>query len=126
MAERHSHQGMRGTSCAGLLLGAAALLWSPATGAQGTVSQALQVQQVQPRTMDRTLEGMRKGVLTRAMDGTAWIDGRAYTLPADALVENQSGRQLQVKDLRFDDVQYSVEYWLDGSQISQMVIYFPE
>ena len=76
--------------------------------------------------MDRTLEGMRKGVLTRAMDGTAWIDGRAYTLPADALVENQSGGSLQVKDLRFDDVQYSVEYWLDGSQISQMVIYFPE
>ena len=126
MAERYSHQSMRGTSCAGLLLGAAALLWSPATEAHGTVSQALQVQQVQPRTMDRTLEGMRKGVLTRAMDGTAWIDGRTYTFPADALVENQSGRQLQGKDLRFDDVQYSVEYWLDGNQISQMVIYFPE
>ena len=76
--------------------------------------------------MDRTLEGMRKGVLTRALDGTAWIDGRTFTLPADALVENRSGRPLPVKDLRLDDVQYSVEYWLDGNQISQMVIYFPE
>ena len=126
MARGRSDQRMRGTSCAGLLLGAAALLWSPATEAHGTVSQALQVQQVQPRTMDRTLEGMRKGVLTRAMDGTAWIDGRTYTLPADALVENRSGRPLPVKDLRLDDVPYSVEYWLDGNQISQMVIYFPE
>jgi len=25
-----------------------------------------------------------------------------------------------------DGVQYSVEYWLDGSQVSQIVIYFPE
>jgi hypothetical protein len=123
---RHSRQSMRGISCVGLLLGAAALLWSPANEAQGTASPALQVQQVQPRAVDRTLEGMRNGVLTRAMDGTAWIDGRTYTLPADVLVENRSGRSLSVKDLRWDDVQYSVDYWLDGNQIIQMVIYFPE
>jgi len=101
-------------------------MWSPPAEAQGTFSPALQVQQDQPRSMDRSLEGKRKGVLTRALDGTAWIDGTTYTLAADALVENRTGRSLQVKSLRLDGVQYSVEYWLDGSQVSQIVIYFPE
>jgi len=76
--------------------------------------------------MDRSLAGKRKGVLTRAMNGIAWIDGTTYTLAADALVENRTGRSLQVRSLRLDGVQYSVEYWLNGSQVSQIVIYFPE
>jgi hypothetical protein len=117
---------MLGTLCVGLLLGAAVLMWSPLAEAQGTFSPALQVQQDQPRSMDRSLEGMRQGVLTRAMNGTAWIDGRTYPLAADTLVENRTGNRLQVKDLRWDGVQYRVEYWLDGNQISQIVIYFPE
>ena len=58
--------------------------------------------------------------------GTAWIDGRTYTLTADTLVENRTGRRLQVKDLRWENIQFRVEYWQDGSQISQIVIYFPE
>ena len=126
MAGQRSHQSLVGTTCVGLLLGAAALVWSPTAEAQGTFSPALQVQQDQPRSMDRSLEGKRKGVLTRVMDGTAWIDGTTYTLAADALVENRTGRSLQVRSLRLDGVQYSVEYWLDGSQVSQIVIYFPE
>ena len=126
MAGQRSHQSLVGTSCVGLLLGAAVLVWSPPAEAQGTFSPALQVQQDQPRSMDRSLEGKRKGVLTRALDGTAWIDGTTYTLAADALVENRTGRSLQVRSLRLDGVQYSVEYWLDGSQVSQIVIYFPE
>ena len=126
MAGQRSRQSLVGTSCVGLLLGTAALMWSPMAEAQGTFSPALQVQQVQPRSIDRSLEGKRKGVLTRALNGTAWIDGRTYTLTADTLVENRTGRRLQVKDLRWENIMYSVEYWLDGSQISQMVIYFPE
>ena len=126
MAGQRSHQSLRGTSCVGLLLGAAVLFVGvPAVWGEGP-SSGLQVQQVQPRSIDRSLEGMRKGVLTRALNGTAWIDGRTYTLTADTLVENRTGRRLQVKDLRWENIQFRVEYWLDGSQISQMVIYFPE
>ena len=126
MAGQRSHQSLRGTSCVGLLLGAAVLFVGvPAVWGEGP-SSGLQVQQVQPRSIDRSLEGKRKGVLTRALNGTAWIDGRTYTLTADTLVENRNGRRLQVKDLRWENIQFRVEYWLDGSQISQMVIYFPE
>ena len=126
MAGQRSRQSLRGTSCVGLLLGAAVLFVGvPAVWGEGP-SSGLQVQQVQPRSIDRSLEGMRQGVLTRALNGTAWIDGRTYTLTADTLVENRTGRRLQVKDLRWENIQFRVEYWLDGSQISQMVIYFPE
>jgi hypothetical protein len=118
-----------GACCVGLLLGTAALTWAPTVWGQGA-SPALQVQQVQPRSMDRSLEGKRKGVLTRVKDATVWIDGTPYTLAADALLENQTGRFLQVNALRWDDVHYSVDYWLvpDSAdrQIAQMVIYFPE
>jgi len=109
-------------SCVGILLGAAALLWTPVAWGQGAFSGL----QVEVRSMDRSLEGMRKGVLTKAQDGTVWIDGRAYALAFDALVENRTGRRLQVRGLRLDDVQFSVEYWLDGNQITQTVINFPE
>ena len=126
MAGQRSRQSLRGTSCVGLLLGAAVLFVGvPAVWGEGP-SSGLQVQQVQPRSIDRSLEGMRQGVLTRALNGTAWIDGRTYTLTADTLVENRTGRRLQVKDLRWENIQFRVEYWLDGSQISQIVIYFPE
>ena len=113
---------MLGASCVGILLGAAALLWTPVAWGEGASSDL----QVEPRSMDRSLEGIRNGVLTKAKDGTVWIDGKAYTLAVDALVENRTGRRLQVKGLRLDDVQFSVEYWLDGNQITQTVINFPE
>ena len=118
-----------GVCCVGLLLGTAALTWAPTVWGQGA-SPALQVQQVQSRSMDRSLEGKRKGVLTRVKEGTVWIDGTPYTLAADVVVENQTGRFLQANALRWDDVQLSVDYWLvpDSAdrQIAQMVIYFPE
>ncbi len=121
---------MLGASCVGILIGAAAPLWPPMAEAQGTFSPALQVQQVPPRLMDRGLAGMRNGVLTRAKDGIVWIDGSAYTFAADALIENRSGRRLQVKDLQWDGVAYDVQYWLGtGSadrQITQLIIIFPE
>jgi hypothetical protein len=117
-------------SCVGLLLVAAALLCSPMAEAQDTFSPALQVEQHQPRSMDRSREGKRKSVLTRVKDATVWIDGTAFTLAGDALLENQTGRFLRVNALRWDDVQLSVDYWLvpDSAdrQIAQMVIYFPE
>jgi len=111
-----------GGSCVGMLLGVAALMWTPVVWGQGASSGL----QVEARSMDRSLEGMRKGVLTKAQDGTVWIDGRAYTLAVDALVEIRTGRRLQVRGLRLDDVQFSVEYWLDGNQITQTIINFPE
>ena len=128
MTGKIKRMSMPGASCVGILIGAAALLWSPMAEAQGTFSPAPQGQQGQPRLMDRSLAGMRKGVLTRAQDGTAWIDGKAYTFAADALIEYR-GRRLQVKELRWDDVDYDVQYWLGtGSadrQITQLFIDFP-
>src|SRR5437879_12493609 len=52
MAGQRSRQSLVGTSCVGLLLGAAALVWWPPAEAQGTFSPALQDQQVQPPSMD--------------------------------------------------------------------------
>src|SRR5438132_12985656 len=105
MAGQRSHQSLRGTSCVGLLLGAAVLFVGvPAVWGEGP-SSGLQVQQVQPRSIDRSLEGMRQGVLTRALNGTAWIDGSTYTLTSHTLVENRNGIPLQVKDLRCDTTQ---------------------
>ena len=124
-----TRQRILAASCAGLLLGATAPAWSPAAWGQGA-GQALQVQESQPRGMDRDLPGMQKGVLTKAKGGTVWIDRTAYTFAADAVIENKSRRSFQVKDLKWDDVEYPVDYWLEaessGKRITQMVIYFPE
>ena len=129
MTGKNAYKVMRGVTCIGLLLGAAAGIWSPVVLAQSAAS-GLQVQQVQPRSMDRSLEGMRKGVLTSAQDGIIRIDGTTHALAVDALMENRTGRRLQVTSLRLDGVQYPVDYWLApetaARQIARIVIYFPE
>ena len=133
MTGKNTYKVMRGVTCVGLLigllLGAAAGIWSSVVLAQSAAS-GLPVQQVQSRSMDRSLEGMRKGVLTSAQDGIIRIDGTTYALAVDALMENRTGGQLQGTSLRLDDVQYPVEYWLvpesAARQIARIVIYFPE
>ena len=116
-------------SCAGILIGAAALAWSPAAWGQGA-APAPQVQESQPRGMDRDLEGKQKGVLTKAKGETVWIDRTAYPLAPDAAIQGTSGRTVRAIELKWDDVDYSVEYWLGtestDKQIIQMIIYFPE
>ena len=80
--------------------------------------------------MDRDLEGKQKGVLTKAKGGTVWIDRTAYPLAADAAIQGTSGRTFRAIELKWDDVDYSVEYWLGtestDKQIIQMIIYLPE
>ena len=133
MTGKNTYKVMRGVTCVGLLigllLGAAAGIWSPVVLAQSAAS-GLPVQQVQPRSVDRSLVGMRKGVLTSAQDGIIRIDGTTYVLAADALMENRTGGQLQATSLSVDGVQYPVDYWLAPAsaarQIAQIVIYFPE
>ena len=129
MTGKNTYKVMRGVTCVGLLLGAAAWIGSPVVLAQSAAS-GLPVQQVQPRSMDRSLKGMRKGVLTSAQARTIRIDGTTYALAADTLIENRTGGRLQATSLRLDGVQYPVDYWLvpesAARQIAQIVIYFPE
>ena len=114
---------------AGLLIGAASLAWAPAGWGQG-VSPGPQVEQGEPRVMDRSLPGKRTGVLTRAQNGIVSIDRTAYPLAADAVIQTKSGKPLEKKNLKLDDVQHHVDYWLGtdsaDKQIVQLIIYFPE
>ncbi len=130
MAGQRSHQSLVGTTCVGLLLGAAVLMWSPTAEAQGTFSPAPQVQPAQPAKIDRSLPGSRTGILTRAKGGTVWIDRASYALAPNALVEKKAGTPLQLQDYQWDGVAYNVQYWLGtGSadrQITQLIITFPE
>lgn len=124
-----TRQRILAASCAGLLVSAAALTWSPAAWGQGALP-ALQVQESQPRGMDRDLEGKQKGVLTKAKGGTVWIDRTAYPLASDAAIQGTSGRTFRAIELKWDDVDYHVDYWLGtestDKQIIQMIIYLPE
>jgi len=132
MSGQHIGQRVLHGACAGLLLGAAGLAWSPAVWGQGT-SPAPSAQESHPRGLDRDLPGMRKGVLTQARNGTASIDRTIYTFAVDAVIQGRPGRgpgkSFQVSDLRWDGVEYPVDYWLATNadkQIIQMVIYFPQ
>ena len=115
---------------AGFLIGAASLAWSPAAWGQGASPAPLQVQEAPFRSMDRSLEGMRQGLLTRANNGVISIDRSTYTLAAGALIETKSGKPLSANMLKLEDVHYPVTYWLGtdstDKQITQLIIYFPE
>ena len=120
---------MLGASCVGILLGAA-LLWAPMAEAQGTFSTAPQVQPRQLAKIDRLLPGSRKGLLMKAQGTTVWIDRAMYSLAPGALVESNSGEPLPASSLKWDGVEFEVQYWLGtGSadrQITQLIITFPE
>jgi hypothetical protein len=90
--------------------------------AQGTVP-------IQPPKIDRSLPGMRKGVLTKVQGETVWIDGDSFTLAPRALVENRFGNTLEAAYYQASGVRWLVEYWLVPGQtrhINQMIITFPE
>lgn len=112
---------------AGLFIGVVSLTWAPAVWGQGADTQ---VQQGEPRSMDRSLPGKRQGVLTRARDGVASIDRSVYALAADAVIQSRVGKPFQANSLRLDSVEYRVDYWLGtdsaSRQIVQLIIYFPE
>ena len=130
MTGKITRTSMLGASCVGILIGAAALLWSPMAEAQGTFSPAPQAQPSQPAKIDRSLPGSRNGVLTKAKEGTLWIDRASYGLAPNALVEKRTGAPLRINDYQWDGVAYNVQYWLGtGSadrQITQLIINFPE
>ena len=114
---------------AGLFIGAASLAWAPAVWGQGALP-VQQVQQDEPRTMDKSLPGKRQGTLTRARDGVVSIDRTVYTLAADAVIQSRVGKPFQAGSLRLDGVEYPVDYWMGtdsaSRQIVQLIIYFPE
>ena len=124
-----SRTSMLWASCVWGLIGGAVLLWSPMAEAQGTFSQAPQVQPTQPAKIDRSRPGSRKGILTRAKGGSVWIDGVSYVLAPDALVEDKSGYPFKLRNYQWDGVVYNVQYWLGtGSadrQITQLIITLP-
>ena len=79
---------------------------------------------------DRLLPGSRKGLLIKAQGTTVWIDRAMYSLATGALVESNSGEPLPASSLKWDGVEFEVQYWLGtGSadrQITQLIITFPE
>ena len=113
-----------------VLIGAAVLTCSPMAEAQGTVSPAPEVQPTQPAKIDRLLPGSRKGLLMKAQGTTVWIDRAMYSLAPGALVESSPGDPLPASSLKWDGVEFEVQYWLGtGSadrQITQLIITFPE
>jgi len=120
---------MLGASCVGILLGAA-LLWAPTAEAQGTFSTAPQGQSSLPAKIDRSLPGSRKGLLMKAQGTTVWIDRAMYSLAPGALVESNSGEPLPASSLKWDGVEFEVQYWLGAGsadrQITKLIITFPE
>src|SRR3989442_15937088 len=127
MTGKIARTSMLGASCVGILLGAAALMWSPMVQAQSTFSPVPQVQSSPPAKIDRTLPGSKKGVATKAEGGTVWIDGRKYVLAPGALLEKGDGSSMQVSYLKFEGMNFEVEYWLwlgPDPQITQMIVKF--
>jgi len=118
---------MLGASCVGILIGAAALMWSPMAQAQSTFSTVPQAQHEQPVRIDRSLPGMKKGIISEAYEGRVWINGRKYVLAPGALLEKLDGSSMQESYLKFEGVNFEVEYWLGPGpdpQITQMIVKF--
>jgi len=130
MTGKIARTSMLGASCVGILLGAAALMWSPMVQAQSTFSPVPQAQSLQPAKIDRSLPGSRRGTITKAQGKTVWIDGAMYPLAPGALVEDKFGSPLPTQAYQADGVEYGVQYWLGTDladrQITQMIIIFPE
>ena len=130
MTGKITRTSMLWASCVGVLIGAAALLWSPMAEAQGTFSPASQVQPPQPAKIDRSLPRSRKGILTKAMGVILWIDRASYTLTPGALVDDKFGFPLPPHVYQTDGVEYDVQYWLGTEsadrQITQLIITFPQ
>jgi hypothetical protein len=80
--------------------------------------------------INRTLQGSRTGVLTKAEGAMLQIDHVSYTLSPVALVEDKHLTPLTIKDIQCHDVEYAVRYWVatdhDRNQISQLIVTFPE
>ena len=80
--------------------------------------------------INRTLQGSRTGVLTKAEGAMLQIDHVSYTLSPVALVEDKHLTPLTIKDIQCHDVEYAVRYWVatdhDRSQILQLIVTFPE
>ena len=130
MAGKSIRRSLGWASGISVLIGAAVLLWSPMAEAQGTFSPAPQVQPTKPAKIDRAFPGSKKGILTKAKGGTVWIDGASHSLAPDALIENQLGFPMELRNYRWDDVEYHVLYWLGTGQadrqITHMIISLPE
>jgi hypothetical protein len=80
--------------------------------------------------IDRSLPGSRVGVLTHAQGTVLKIDRTTYTLAPLALIEDKFGTPVMLSDLKFNDVEFDVQYWLGTdlgpNHIFQLVVNFPE
>ncbi len=80
--------------------------------------------------INRTLPGVRAGMLTRAQGTMLLIDRTAYHLAPMAQVEDRFGTPLSIHDLQCNDAQYRVQYWTapewGHDQIVQLIVIFPE
>ena len=85
---------------------------------------------VMPSSINRALPGSRTGVLTSAQGPVLQINRDMYRLAPTALVEDKHGTALSVQDLKWQDVEFRVQYWtaseLGPNHISHLIINFPE
>ena len=81
-------------------------------------------------SINRSLPGSSIGILTSAQGPAVRIDRDTYTLTPFALVEDKFGTPLSVNDLKWNDVEFRVQYWiardLGPNHIMQLIINFPE
>jgi hypothetical protein len=83
-----------------------------------------------PTSINRSMPGARTGILTNAQESVVQINRDMYRLAPMALVEDKHGTPLSVHDLKWQDVEFRVQYWtaneLGPNYITQLVINFPE
>jgi hypothetical protein len=119
-----------GLSCAGVLVGTAPGGAPSVVLAQGAFSTATQVQQTQPGKIDRTLSGSRTGVLTKARNGTFWVDRDRYVLASGALIEDANGNPLEAQEMQGSELNVPVQYWVGTgetrNQITQLIVTLSE
>ena len=119
-----------GLSCAGVLVGMApgdppSVVW-----AQGALSAAPQAPTPQAAKINRAQPGSRTGVLTKAQNGTLWIDRNSYVLASGAFIEDANGNPLAAQEMQWCGVDLPVQYWVGtgqaGNQITQLIVTLSE
>lgn len=91
---------------------------------------AAEVTALSPASINRSLPGSHTGILTQAQGPVVQINRNVYRLAPLALVEDKHGTPLNVHDLKWQDVEFRVQYWtaaeLGPNHITQLIINFPE
>jgi hypothetical protein len=114
-------------SWGGVFVLAATLAWVPVAVAQpwtqGNEPSLLS-------KVNRTLPGLRTGVLTTAKDGTVRIDSFQYQLASGALIVDPQENPVPLLEYVWDGVEIPAHYWLGrgakDKQVIQMILTFAE